>query len=323
MEADSVEHLRSMVALDEVGRYEPLRIAARVDVLDQGVAASGVPYMRMDLYDSTGAVPAWARCRDWEGHGLMTGQLRTLSLHTLADTPSGQRRIVAYPEVGAPPSQRSALEFLPVHRAPWPDDCRRLVGLAQEIEVLAYREFLQDVFADPEFALGFLTAPAAQQCHHAQGGGLLHHSLDVAEAARAAADTIGLNVISKEAGVMLGLFHDVGKWVLNSDADRIPTRQHEALIEYALEQPLQRLRQRDLDAYHALWQVIHAYRTGDHYVAPMAAVVRGLDSCSAQTDAAAMIPRNGGHRYWHRLCGGRMVWIPPCRGSDVPRFPET
>lgn len=63
-------------------------------------------------------------------------------------------------------------------------------------------------FADESFRAEFARTPGATRGHHALVGGLLLHSCEVAEIARASARTMGGNVTLVTAGALL---HDIGK----------------------------------------------------------------------------------------------------------------
>ncbi len=322
MKAKNVQDLQRLVSMDDIARYEPVALAARVEIQCDGLAPSGEPYYRLGLYDSTGYVTAFARIREWEGHPLGRAQLQTLALHTI-ETDRGQRHIVAYPEVGAAPPRRGPLELLPMHHAPDPENLQRLVHVVESLSVAPYRECVSEAFSNQDFAIRYITLPASKRCHHAETGGLLAHSVELAEAVRAAGQAMELPTLQLEAGILLALMHDVGKVILASEiADQVPTRSHEELIEYALQEPLLSLKRVDPDAYHALWSLIVAYRNGDSYSAPMATVVRGLDGCSAQSNATVQQPpRHSAHRYWQSPCGGRKVWVPPAPRSGVRQGP--
>ena len=71
------------------------------------------------------------------------------------------------------------------------------------------RALLEAIFADPEIALAYRTAPAAKSVHHAWLGGLIEHVLSMCHLAKFAAghyDGIDLDLLL--AGVIL---HDIGK----------------------------------------------------------------------------------------------------------------
>ncbi|WP_018864004.1 MULTISPECIES: TraI domain-containing protein [Thioalkalivibrio] len=324
MKANDVQELQRLVGMDDIARHEPVIFAARVEIQCEGRAPSGEPYYRLRIYDSTGYFTAFARIRDWEGHPLGGGQFRSLALHTI-ETERGHRHVVAYPEVGSALPDKGPLDLLPVHHAPESGSLQRLVNVVENLSIESYREFVREALSDQEFAIQYLTLPASKRCHHAKTGGLIAHSLELAEAVNAVGRAMALPTLQTEAGILLALMHDIGKIVLASEvAERVPTRSHEELIEYALQEPLLSSKQMDADAYHTLWALIVAYRNGDSYSAPMATVVRGLDGCSAQTDATVHGSSQARvHRYWQSPCGGRKVWVPPLFNHDTRRRAES
>ena len=316
MQLKNVRHLKDQISLRDTAQHEPVLLAARIEVEDgEHIAPSGAAYRRVVLFDSSGDVPAYALRRDWDGHNLSASELRCVSLQII-NSLRGRRIVVIYPEYGEPLPQRHPFELLPVHRAVEPDRLARLVRLVEEFTTPSYRDFVAQVFKDLGFTVRFVTQAASRNCHHAYAGGLLAHSLELAEAAMAAGSALQLPAIQVEAGALLALFHDVGKILLNEPGSgvQLPVAGHEELIEHVLLEPLVSLRKADPDAYHAFWVLLVAYRNRDTYPAPMAGVVRGLDGCSAQADALRRTMQPGTRGQRHRLCGGREVWgLPPSR----------
>ncbi|SFD95906.1 HD domain-containing protein [Thiohalospira halophila DSM 15071] len=156
------------------------------------------------------------------------------------------------------------------------------------------------------------TLPASKGCHHTGRGGLLEHSLDVAEGAQRATESMGMSPLQREATVLTALLHDIGKVLLHSrDGYRIPgdAKEHAILLDFALAQPMAHLKEQDLDAYSALWQVIDGYKRKDRYAAPFAALIESLDSVSAQTDVLrARSAMHGGYRL--PGCNRKTLWQP-------------
>lgn len=73
---------------------------------------------------------------------------------------------------------------------------------------VALRRVVDLFFADEEFRERFAATPGAPRGHHAQVGGLLQHSCEVATIARASVEAMGGNVPVVTAGALL---HDIGK----------------------------------------------------------------------------------------------------------------
>ena len=322
MRLENVHQLQKLIPLRDIAQHEPVLLTARIDVKDgERISPSGAPYRRVVLFDSSGNVPAFAISRDWDGHNLCTLELRCVSLQIITSL-RGRRIVVIYPEYGEPLPQRDPFDLLPMHLAVEPDHLARLVRLVEEFSTPSYRAFAAQVFEDPGFVIRFVTRAASRNCHHAYPGGLLAHSLELAEAVMAAGSALQLPAVQVEAGALLALFHDVGKILLNEPGSgvQLPVAGHEELIEHVLLEPLVSLRKADPDAYHAFWVLLVAYRNRDTYPAPMAGLVRGLDGCSAQADALRRTMHAGTRGQRHRLCGGREVWVLPPSRRTAPRL---
>lgn len=90
---------------------------------------------------------------------------------------------------------------------------RRLDALLSSVRSPALAALLSAFFDDPEFRRAYLEAPAAKRIHHNYLGGLLEHSLEVAElvetVARFAPEAaFGLN---RDLALTGALLHDIGK----------------------------------------------------------------------------------------------------------------
>jgi 3'-5' exoribonuclease len=72
-----------------------------------------------------------------------------------------------------------------------------------------YSSLLQITFGDPEFMERFSTAPAAKQFHHAYLGGLLEHTVTVADLCEHIAQQYGR--INRDLLITAALLHDIGK----------------------------------------------------------------------------------------------------------------
>jgi 3'-5' exoribonuclease len=84
----------------------------------------------------------------------------------------------------------------------------KIDGWRREVEKPRLKAVLDLFFEDDEFRLAFERCPASTRNHHAQLGGLLQHTTEVAVIARAVARSCGADLDLVLAGV---LFHDIGK----------------------------------------------------------------------------------------------------------------
>lgn len=84
----------------------------------------------------------------------------------------------------------------------------RLNNIRQSIKSPALGKFLDTVFSDEEVSLAFLQVPASRNHHHNHAGGLLAHSVEVAEIV--ANETFYGNY-EREIAIIAALLHDIGK----------------------------------------------------------------------------------------------------------------
>lgn len=84
----------------------------------------------------------------------------------------------------------------------------RLIHIRQSIHSPALGKFLDTVFSDEEVALAFLQVPASRNYHHNHAGGLLAHSVEVAEIV---SDQTYDSDHEREIAIIAALLHDIGK----------------------------------------------------------------------------------------------------------------
>lgn len=312
----SIDQLKPLLEQPECPPDVPMIGTYQVELLRTGQGADGIEYAKVRLFDYTGSAQTFIRRQDWSPQLRKTPTVRTVGFK-FVPARDGELVPIGFPAEDMDEEHRSAIELLPAHVSPDPGDLERFLDLANSLSVLAFRQFLESVFSDPEFAWAFVTLPAGRTCHHVFTGGLLKHSLEVAEGIQAVVNVISSNRVMGEAAVVTGLLHDIGKVLFSRpDAYRIPClpHQHGSLIQYALLDSLSWLWRVDRDAHDALWRVITAYQNQQHYDVPLAALVQAADSVSAQHGALspAEEPKGG---YWKRGCGRNRIWQPPDESS--------
>ena len=130
------------------------------------------------------------------------------------------------------------------------------------------RIFVRDALRLPTIRNGFCCAPASRRNHHAFAGGLLHHSVEAAEfVLGAAAITDSLEPWERDLGLIVALFHDIGKLASHRELDKSICRnlQHEAaslsVLQPALETLEAALPEYAQYIHHHLWG--HRETNGD------------------------------------------------------------
>jgi len=99
-------------------------------------------------------------------------------------------------------------DFLPQSKKNIDEEYEKILALVAGVGHAGLKKLLKAFFEDEKFAVEFKRAPGAMQIHHAWLGGLLEHTLAVAETARVAAKNYDVDLDLLTAGALL---HDVGK----------------------------------------------------------------------------------------------------------------
>lgn len=105
------------------------------------------------------------------------------------------------------------LYTLPRSLTPLPEVSDQLIHTLARLETIQLRHFLKYILERSDRLEGFMSLPASQRDHHAYPGGLMEHSLAVAQLV---VGMIRLNepnmpLVWQEAGFVAGLLHDLGK----------------------------------------------------------------------------------------------------------------
>jgi 3'-5' exoribonuclease len=168
---------------------------------------AGKPFFRLKLNDRTGTVD----CMVWD-IDVMDPAVRTGDLVAVTGRVSeyqGRPQLEATKIALAPPGAANPRDFLPsTYR-----DVEELKGFLRfHVESVHDRDFsalLQVIFGDAEFFEVFATAPAAKVYHHAYLGGLLEHTVAVAEMCDFVGQQYGR--IDRDLLLTAAILHDVGK----------------------------------------------------------------------------------------------------------------
>ncbi|MBW7932021.1 MAG: HD domain-containing protein [Gemmatimonadaceae bacterium] len=169
----------------------------------------GKPFARLVLGNATGRIetaPVWSEQLSWVA-GADKGKVVQV-IGTVGEYQGKRQLTLSAPVRVLPASAASADQFLPrIARKTeelwaWVDQQRSAFASR------TLRISLDLFFADDVFRQEFERAPGSTTGHHAQVGGLLLHSVEVASIAQGIARTMHANV---ELVTVAALLHDIGK----------------------------------------------------------------------------------------------------------------
>ena len=185
------------------------KVTAELLVRDRAdrTTAAGDPFVILRLGNASGEIGAnvWKESVP-EIQGLRVGQIVQVIGSVEQYKGSRQLKLSGPPRV-VPKGAESIDEFLPRIKVEADELWARIDGWRAEISG-PLRRAVNLFFADDSFRERFARAPGATRGHHAQVGGLLLHSCEVAAIARTSVETMGGNVALVTAGALL---HDIGK----------------------------------------------------------------------------------------------------------------
>ncbi len=169
---------------------------------------AGKPFLKLKLSDRTGVID----CTVWEDAEAIGGALRAGDLVLVRARVSeyqGKAQVEASSVLPAPPGEAEPRDFLPsTYR-----DIDELKGFLQfhigSVYDRDYSALLESIFGDPVFFETFATAPAAKLYHHAYLGGLIEHTVAVAEMCDFVAQQYAR--VDRDLLMTASLLHDVGK----------------------------------------------------------------------------------------------------------------
>jgi 3'-5' exoribonuclease len=172
-----------------------------------GEVINGINYTSIELHDAT---------------GLQIGQCETDAISWYQNKPYELVTVKGYLEQSANQSLLHIMEIKPMNSLVnigttlslprrlsldpiWLD---RLMQIRRSIESPALGRFVDSIFADDDLAFAFLQVPASSKYHHNYAGGLLAHSVEVAEIT---SNQQHDNKDVRDIAVVCALLHDIGK----------------------------------------------------------------------------------------------------------------
>jgi len=182
------------------GRFEGC-LAVRQAVLKR--ARNGNPYLDMRLSD--GVIEASGKFWDYRGEAPAPGTV--VAVAATVEVYNERKQLVLAEMTPAAPGTYDVSRFLPVSPADLAGLQARLVGIVAGLAPDPYGELAAALLT--EHWEDFCCAPAAVYHHHARLGGLLEHTVSVAE--RCIALSVGQEGLDMDLLLAGAVLHDIGK----------------------------------------------------------------------------------------------------------------
>jgi len=172
------------------------------------LARNGKPYLVLKLMDRTGEIEG----RVWDNAEQMSALAERddfVLVRGRASLYLGKMQIQVLEMMRQPEEVVDIADFLPVSRFSREELTGRLQQKVASLQVPHFRRLMEAFIADADFLQRYCTAPAAKSMHHVFIGGLLEHSLAVADLA----DDVCRRYpdLKRDLLVVGALLHDVGK----------------------------------------------------------------------------------------------------------------
>jgi 3'-5' exoribonuclease len=172
------------------------------------LARNGTPFLTLKLVDRTGEING----RIWERAVEMDAAVAVKSVVLLRARSEKYREELQLQVQEIAPVPRADIDpsdFLPTCPLDLPELWARLQRLAAQIRQRPLKRLVNSVLQDTLLMERFRRAPAAKSMHHAYLGGLLEHTVSVAELVYRISDHY--SVLDRDLLLAGAIFHDLGK----------------------------------------------------------------------------------------------------------------
>jgi 3'-5' exoribonuclease len=196
------------IFVDEIREREWIDSVFMVREKIMAMAKNGKPYMTLRLVDRSGEVEGrvWDRVDEFAGR---FGREDIIRVQGKASVYLGKMQLVIQDLQEVNEQDINLADFLPVSRRPVAEMQAELRGKVASMGDPHLRAMMESFLGDADFLHRYSTAPAAKTMHHVYLGGLLEHSLAVADLAEDVCRRYpGLDRDLLVAGALL---HDLGK----------------------------------------------------------------------------------------------------------------
>ena len=196
---------------------QPVKVQARLTGIKPASKHVQKRYVEIQISDYTSDQAAYV----WDGSGL-TGLLEYIDVRECPAievdcTPIllDGRMFVKVSDISVigEVSQLNSARLVPRLYVPYRGRAalQQLVGIIDRLKSSALRDIANSVFANHDVMKAFVRCGASWNHHHNYPGGLISHSVEVAECAAINAIALNQDQLSVEVSIVSGLLHDFGK----------------------------------------------------------------------------------------------------------------
>ncbi len=170
---------------------------------------TGEPFLRLVLSDKTGTFQAlwWKPPKDADLTVFKKGDVVFVEGHVEYFNGNLQPKLTQIRV--AQEGEYDPKKFICESRFPVEEQFTQLLELVESVDNPFLKKLLESFFYDDQFVEEFLRAPAGKTIHHACIGGLLEHTLGVAEICETVAKRY--KSIDRDLLITAAILHDVGK----------------------------------------------------------------------------------------------------------------
>jgi 3'-5' exoribonuclease len=173
-----------------------------------GMAKNGKSYMTLKLMDCTGEVEG----RIWDRVDEFSARFNRddfVQVSGKASVYMGKMQLIIQELYRLDETDIDLVDFLPVSTRPVDEMVGELQAMIDMLADQDLKKLMEQFLSDPDFMAGYTRAPAAKAMHHVYLGGLLEHSLAVANLA--ADICLRYPDLNRDLLIVGALLHDIGK----------------------------------------------------------------------------------------------------------------
>lgn len=167
------------------------------------IAKTGAPFLSLTFSDKTGSLPGVLFDRDTLPQGVNAGD--AILVWGTFDPKFGNLKLDRLAKYTGAVDPR---DFLPISPRDIAGMIGEMEGIIASLSNPSLHTLLEGVFRDPEVRERFPRWPGAKEAHHAYIGGLLEHTLTVAQLCQHSAQ---LYEVDRDLLLSGALLHDIGK----------------------------------------------------------------------------------------------------------------